>query len=496
MSSRVVMESRTKRIVGVALFLSSMGPALVDGTVACTSKSTSETKPSSVIVIGLSASLKGSNAGVGAVIRDGTQCAVNLINARGGVLGKSLQLDVGDDASDNSGQGGNILRGVINGFLDRHVTAILGPGASVQLADAQRAAFLRDDAGVAAPGTQPTLVISAWATSPSITTIQPPWPNRYLYRTVPSDLFQSRAMFKVMTEGSSVTADAGVPIDGGPGATRRCQRPFLVYTTDIVGQGYFAYLPGAFSKIGVELKTTSVPTNAISDYTAQIDQIIAARADCIALAGYLDPAVAMLPKLREAIDTAKRNNNYPADYSLIGNDALNDLKFIDEIKKTNGQIIEGMIGVAPDTAPLTREYTEFQTLLQTHTGRTGRKDGGEDDAAYAANAFDAVVLLALALQMAGTTTDTVKIRDALVAVSRGYPAGQKTSVGVTPKIVGPGTLDDAFTAISTGGAIDYAGASGPVDFDDNGDVAGTYIKWTIKDGRFHTVNHYVPADLE
>src|SRR6185503_4687664 len=74
--------------------------------------------------------------------------------------------------------------------------------------------------------------------------------------------------------------------------------------------------------------------------------------------------------------------------------------------------------------------------------------------------YDSVMLAALAIQQAGST-DRAKVRDALrtVANAPGEP-------------VGPGDWAKAVELIKAGKDIDYTGATGSMDFDAAGDVAG------------------------
>jgi ABC-type branched-subunit amino acid transport system substrate-binding protein len=82
--------------------------------------------------------------------------------------------------------------------------------------------------------------------------------------------------------------------------------------------------------------------------------------------------------------------------------------------------------------------------------------------------YDAAIILALAIQKAGTSTNGTAVRDALYAISRPGPA------------YGPARLGEAITAIKSGLPVDYSGASGSVSFDDNGDVLSDYIVWEVE----------------
>jgi branched-chain amino acid transport system substrate-binding protein len=82
------------------------------------------------------------------------------------------------------------------------------------------------------------------------------------------------------------------------------------------------------------------------------------------------------------------------------------------------------------------------------------------DGPYVAHAYDAAFMLALAIEAAGVA-DKRKVSDGLRAV-----AGPKGSV------IYPGEFAKARQLIKQGVRINYEGASGPVDFDAAGDIAG------------------------
>jgi ABC-type branched-subunit amino acid transport system substrate-binding protein len=86
--------------------------------------------------------------------------------------------------------------------------------------------------------------------------------------------------------------------------------------------------------------------------------------------------------------------------------------------------------------------------------------------AYSAQEYDAAALLMLAIAKAGSLEGS-KIRDALFDVSA--PGPQKNEVTVTP-----GALGDGLVAIAQGMGVNYEGASGPVDFEDFGNVRSDY----------------------
>ena len=85
------------------------------------------------------------------------------------------------------------------------------------------------------------------------------------------------------------------------------------------------------------------------------------------------------------------------------------------------------------------------------------------DFSYAAEAYDAVVLVALASLAAGST-EGADIAEKMAEVSGGSGDGEKcTSFAECAKI------------INDGGTADYDGYSGDVTFDENGDPQGASI---------------------
>jgi hypothetical protein len=59
--------------------------------------------------------------------------------------------------------------------------------------------------------------------------------------------------------------------------------------------------------------------------------------------------------------------------------------------------------------------------------------------------------------------------------------------------VGPGDFAEAAELLGNGQAVNYEGASGSVNYDENGDVAGTFAHWEIQDGEYVTVRVFEPS---
>ncbi|MGH7297893.1 MAG: hypothetical protein ACRELB_23335, partial [Polyangiaceae bacterium] len=94
--------------------------------------------------------------------------------------------------------------------------------------------------------------------------------------------------------------------------------------------------------------------------------------------------------------------------------------------------------------------------------------------------YDAAILLALAIQKAGTATDGSAIRDALVQVAgSSIDAGVPETDAAATTASGPDRIVEALGAISKGEPVDYNGASGNCNFNALGNVKTDYVVWKV-----------------
>jgi ABC-type branched-subunit amino acid transport system substrate-binding protein len=129
------------------------------------------------------------------------------------------------------------------------------------------------------------------------------------------------------------------------------------------------------------------------------------------------------------------------------------------------EVIEGLRGTVPGPPEDWSPATAFDELYKGSDPRDVPR------APFEAHTFDAVVLCYLAAVAAGSTDGPAMARE-------------------LEEITGPGgteysweQLPEAIEALSEGEDIDYLGASGPIDLDDNGDVAsGVYDVYRYEEG--------------
>src|SRR5699024_975895 len=101
---------------------------------------------------------------------------------------------------------------------------------------------------------------------------------------------------------------------------------------------------------------------------------------------------------------------------------------------------------------------------------------------YIDTAYDATYLLALAAEKAGTTSDGEAIVKALHAVST--PPGEE---------ILPGQFAKALKLLENGKKVDWTGAAGQENFDENGDISTSFAEWQIKGGHIETVRVFDPS---
>ena len=134
---------------------------------------------------------------------------------------------------------------------------------------------------------------------------------------------------------------------------------------------------------------------------------------------------------------------------------------------------EGMRGSAP---------TSLEAPAGAQFDALWKSDVGDPRQTYDAQNFDAVILIALAAAAAGSS-DPAAIAENLQAVSG--PPGDKYTFE---------DLQAAIDAAANGDDIDYEGASGPIDLDDNGDPsAANYGTWSYKGGKLVDTTEVIPV---
>ena len=287
----------------------------------------------------------------------------------------------------------------VTDLLTNGVTAIVGAASS---AVSMTVIDQITDAGV--------VHFSPANTSPEFTDYED---HGLFWRTNPSDLLQGEVL------GNQIAEDGNSTLG-------------LIVLNDSYGTALADATTTAFEAAGGEVVATSLFNEGESNFASQIADVTAAKPDAIALITF-DQAQVITPALVGA--------GFPGEQLYFVGSNLTDYSDTFE---------PGLITGATGTRPGAKQVSAF-------TDRLLEIDPGLTDFTYAAESYDAVILLALAAY-AGNDTDGKAIADHLRQVSGGTGAGSKAT-----------DFAGAAATLASGAQVDYDGLSGLITFDEQGD---------------------------
>ena len=363
-------------------------------------------------------SLTGSLGVLGQQIAKGAQLAVSDLDAAGGVNHCTVTLSLLDDQTSAS-VGVDAAKKLVD---VQHVPAIVGA-----LSSGVSAAILTS---VATPGK--VVLISPASTSPTFTDLARQGKTAgYWFRTTPSDALQGVAMAKV-------AIDAGF------------KKVAVLYLNNAYGQGLSAEFAGAFRKLGGTITQNVVYNPSQPSYRSEVDKALQPSADALLLIGYPGDGTTIA---REWISAGG-----PQKFLLP--DGLESQDFVNDVGAKYMKNVRGTAPGSVDTPSLDTFKTEYR-----------QKFGEPPTQAYIPNAYDGTVLLGLAMDYAGKADGTA-IRDSLRKVTD--PHGTKIYAGAAE-------LKKAEALIAKKQPVQYIGASGPLQFDQYGDINAPMVVWTVDD---------------
>ena len=321
----------------------------------------------------------------------GVDLAVADINAAGGVLGENIEHIRGDSGDTST----DIAQQTADSHIAAGVSAIVGAASSgVSFTVIDKIA----GAGI--------VHFSPANTSPDFTNYAD---DGYYFRSAPSDTFQGAVLGQLMAKEGAKNA-------------------VILNLDDAYGNGLAKYAMAAFTGTS----TNIVYNPQAAEFSADVAKAKAAKPDAIAIIGFDETAKIFTELIKQGIGPNKVKT-YLVDGNLSSG-AYKDLP---------AGIMKGVKATLPGVLA---DGSLQERLLSVDPALT--------DFSYAAESYDAVVLIALAAEQGGAT-DGKTIRDNLVSVSKG---GTKCT-----------TFADCKKLIADGEDIDYDGVSGPVEFADNGD---------------------------
>jgi branched-chain amino acid transport system substrate-binding protein len=344
----------------------------------------------------------------------GAQLGVADVNAAGGALGKPVEYLPGDSGDSDP----DIANPTVDNHLAAGVDAILGAaasGVSLNVIDKITGAC--------------KIHFSPANTSPEFTDYDD---DDLYFRTSPSDVLQGRVLADlILEEGHSTVA--------------------LLARQDSYGEGLLQFTKQPLEEGGAEVVVDTLYDPEAQTFSAEVDEVISADPDAFVMIGFAESGIILNDLFEQGFTPDKK-----AIYMVDGNIGDSSIE-----EGAPPGALAGIKGTLP-SAELTEEFqARLNEQWQTSAGET------LNAFSYGAETYDAVVIMALAAEIAGTDD----------------PAQVAANInGVTRDGTACTTFEECKQLIADGEDIDYNGPSGPQDFSQPGEpTAASFLIQTYGD---------------
>ncbi len=223
----------------------------------------------------------------------------------------------------------------------------------------------------------------------------------------------------------------------------------MTYVNNDYGSGLAGAFEEAFTANGGKVLASIAHEDGKADYRPEIGQAEAAGATTLVIYGYENAGGGAI--LNQAVEAGSFDLFVGGD-GMAG-DAL--------IASRNPADLEGMI--LTQAAPAAGASFDALSALTAAAGQ-------DVNGTYVTTSYDAVFLLALAIEKAGTADRT------------GVSAALREVANAPGETILPGEWTKAKELIAAGTDINYEGAAGSAEFDAVGDVAGAINYFVVEGG--------------
>jgi len=272
------------------------------------------------------------------------------------------------------------------------------------------------------------VMVSPASTSPLITGLQD---RDLIFRVVPSDAYQGQVMARMVWN-------------------QGLRRVAVTHVNNDYGRGLGGAFRDAFTALGGTVTAFAAHEDQRASYRTELATLARGNPEALVIAAY--GGGSGLTIIRQALEGGFFNR-------FIGGDGMRD----DVLPRELGANLNITV-----TQPVPRAGNPGLEIFQRMFSAIGQNPAS----IFVAQGYDAAFALALAIQHSGGT-DRARISASLRAV---------TAPGGT--VIRPGQWREAVAALAAGQRITYIGASGPLEFDANGDVPGNVAQFTIQGGTF------------
>lgn len=399
-----------------------------------TKNTNSEVSESDGLKLGALFPITGDLSSIGQNMPIAAQLAVDTINACGGVNGKPVTLTKEDDQTDPVAGTSAITKLT---EVDK-VSGVVGSFAS-SVSTAALDVAVRNNVMMISPG----------STSPVFTDRAKKGEfNGFWARTAPPDTYQAQAL-----------------------AALAKKEGFKNISTVVINNDYGVAFEGqfvnAFTTAGGNILNKDKPVRHDPKATtldSEAGLAFANQPDAVAAVLYAETGSLLLQ--------AAYKQGLTKGVTILLTDGVYSEDFTKQVGKTadGTSIIAGALGTVPGADG--KALADFTTLWK-------EKTGDKPVTAFVPHTWDATVLLMLAAQSAGNNTG-----EGIKSKIREVSSGEGTEVT---------DICQGMELLRKGEKINYQGASGNVDVDENGDVVGVYDVWKVNpDGSLAVIDKISP----
>ncbi len=235
------------------------------------------------------------------------------------------------------------------------------------------------------------------------------------------------------------------------------KRPAIMAFNNDAATGNVGFFRSTWEAEGGKIVASVVYEPKRTSYRSELQKVLAEKPDVIALSGYLPDTTIILREAYELGVTAKfLIPGWAAGPQLIaalGPDVSQGVLVYESVPDTEGEA-----------------FKRYSEAYKKAMGTSGEEN------VFAAQTYDMVIVLALAMEKAGANADNLAIAKAVREVAN--PGGQKVT-----------SFEAGKKLLKSGQKIDYDGASGPLDFDEEGNAVANFAVFEIDKGKY--VKRYV-----
>ena len=374
----------------------------------------------------------GDLSSIGQNFSTASQLAVDTINECGGVNEASVTL-INEDSQTDPSAGSSAMTKLAE--VDR-VAGVVGAFAS-SVSGAAVDVAVRNKVMMVSPG----------STSPVFTErAQNNEFNGFWARTAPPDTYQSQALAALASKkGFKKVSTVAINNDYGVGFEKQFISAFKQTGGNIVGK-----------PVRYDSKAATLDSEAQAAFSQ--------KPDAVAAVLYAETGSVLLKSAFE--------NGYSDGVTVLLTDGVYSDDFVRQVGKTpdGKSIIAGALGTVPGADG--EALADFTALWKEKTNK--------ELTAYVPHNWDAAILMMLAAEASDANTGE-GIKSKILAVANA-PGTEVTDACEAMKLVRQGE------------EINFQGASGNVDIDENGDVVGSYDVWQVgEDGSLRVIDKVNPV---